>query len=207
MRIAALDLGSNSFHLLIADATPAGTLTPVLREKEMLRLGDVVARQGRITDVAADAALETLRRFKALAQVTDCVELVACATSAIRESANRDAFVARVAAETGIAVDVISGDTEARLIFSAVRRSVVLEPAPALCLDLGGGSLEVTIGDVDGARWWSSLPLGVARLTAELVGSDPPSRGDLRRLRERLEQAFAPVVAAAAVDPPRMVLG
>ena len=207
MRIAALDLGSNSFHLLVADATGAGALTPVVREKEMLRLGTIVAREGRITPAAADAAVTTLRRFRALADAARSDELVARATSAIREAANRQEFLDRVAAETGIALRVIDGDTEARLIFEAVRRSVVLEPPPALCLDLGGGSLEATIGDFEGARSSDSLPLGVARLTAELVREDPPSRGDLKRVRKRVLEGLAPVVEAAERHPPRMLLG
>lgn len=207
MRIAALDLGSNSFHLIVADATGDGTLVGVLREKEMLRLGDVVAREGRITGKAEEAALATLRRFKALADTAGAREIVACATSAIREAANRDELVERIANETGIAVQVISGDTEARLIFSAVRASVLLEPAPALCLDLGGGSLEVTVGDVNGLRYAASVPLGVARLTAQVVRDDPPSRRDLRRLGERIDEVLEPVVVAVAGHEPKLLVG
>lgn len=207
LRIAALDLGSNSFHLLIADASPAGELVPVLREKEMLRLGDVVARKGRLTDEAFAAALATVRRFAALARISGCDEVVACATSALRDAENTADFVAAVAAETTIDVEVISGAQEARLVFAAVRRSVVLQPAPALCLDLGGGSLEATIGDSDGAAWSTSVPLGVARLTAACVRKDPPSRGDLRRLLARIDEVFAPAYTAIAEHKPRLLVG
>ena len=91
--------------------------------------------------------------------------------------ATRPSVVDRIEAETGVKVRVISGREEARLIFGAVRASVVIEPAPALALDLGGGSLEVMVGDAGGMDWSTSLKLGVARLTAELVRSDPPTGG------------------------------
>src|SRR3982751_3418816 len=86
MRIAALDLGSNSFHLLVVDAHPDGTFVPLVREKEMLRLGDVVSREGRITDDAAERMVATVRRFRTLAEGVTADEIVACATSAIREA-------------------------------------------------------------------------------------------------------------------------
>ncbi|MDQ3708225.1 MAG: hypothetical protein M3387_02770, partial [Actinomycetota bacterium] len=86
MRIAALDLGSNSFHLLVADAGSDGSLTPVLVDKTMLRLGDVVAKDGAITGSAADGAVATVRRYRALADAAGAVEMVTCATSAMREA-------------------------------------------------------------------------------------------------------------------------
>ena len=130
MRIAALDLGTNSFHLLIADVHPDGSFTPLAREKEMLRLGDSVSREGFIPPEAADAAVATVRRMKMLAEAADATEIVACATSAIRLAANGDELVDRIERETGVKVDVINGLTEARLIFGAIRASVLLEPAP-----------------------------------------------------------------------------
>src|SRR3954467_4629819 len=88
MRIAALDLGSNSFHLLVVDARPDGTFVPLVREKEMIRLGDVVRRHGRVSDDAARRAVDAVRRFKTLADGIGATEIVACATSAIREADN-----------------------------------------------------------------------------------------------------------------------
>ncbi|HEX6595615.1 MAG TPA: hypothetical protein VF045_01680, partial [Acidimicrobiales bacterium] len=146
MRIAAMDLGSNSFHLLVADASADGSFDPVLREKEMLRLGDVVARTGRLSDDAVEQALETVRRFRALSEAAGVEQIVACATSAIREADNGAELVSRFATEAGVTVRVISGREEAALIFRAVQASVLIDPGPALCLDLGGGSLELVVG-------------------------------------------------------------
>src|SRR5204863_3202830 len=159
MRIAALDLGSNSFHLLVADVHPDGSFEAVTREKEMLRLGDDVARDGRISPAAADRAVASVRRLRQLADASGAQEVIAKATSAIRTADNGSELVDRIEAETGVEVEVISGLEEARLIFAAVRASLVLEPAPALCVDIGRGSVEVMIGDGAGLRWASSLPL------------------------------------------------
>src|SRR5436190_22291008 len=207
MRIAALDLGTNSFHLLIADVHPDGSFTPLAREKEMLRLGDSVSREGFIPPEAADLAVATVRRMKMLAEAADATEIVACATSAIRLAANGDELVDRIERETGVEVDVINGLTEARLIFGAIRASVLLEPAPALCFDLGGGSLEVMVGTASELLWATSENLGVARLTADFVHSDPISKHDQRRLRDRLTHMLAPVADVAADLGPKMAVG
>jgi len=181
-----MDLGSNSFHLLVAEVDADGHLDPLVREKEMLRLADVVSRRGTIPPTAADQAVATVRRFRLLAEAAGATEILAKATSAIRRADNGAELVDRIEDETGVAVDVISGHEEARLIFGAVRASVVLDPSPAVCFDLGGGSLEVMVGDARGMRWATSLPLGVARLTAELVHSDPLSKRDRRALHDRI---------------------
>src|SRR4029079_14460613 len=143
VRVAALDLGSNSFHLLVADVHADGHIAPLVQEKEMLRLGDVVRRHRDTPPTAADQAVATVRRFRMLAEAAGATEILAKATAAIRRGANGGEVVDRIRAETGVHVDVIGGLEEARLIFGALRASVVLDPAPALCFDLGGGSLEV----------------------------------------------------------------
>src|SRR4051812_43662770 len=169
MRIAALDLGSNSFHLLVVEARPDGHFETLVREKEMLRLGDVVSREGRIPDLAAEQVIDSIRRLHSLAAAADADEFVAFATAAMREAENSAAVVDRIEARTGVAVEVISGEEEARLIFAAVQASISMDRPPALCLDLGGGSLEIMVGDQAELLWSASVPLGVARLSTDLV--------------------------------------
>ena len=207
VRIGAVDLGSNSFHLVVVDAHPDGTFETLVREKEMLRLGDEVSRAGRIGDAATRKVLATLGRFRQLADAVGADEVVACATSAFREAEDSSEVVDRIALETGITVEVISGHREAELIFGAVRASVAFDRPPALCFDLGGGSLEVMVGDQGGLRWATSLKLGVARLSAELISSDPPSADDERRLRSRLTSILAPVADEVAPFEPGMAVG
>ncbi|HEV8627861.1 MAG TPA: Ppx/GppA phosphatase family protein [Acidimicrobiia bacterium] len=198
MRIAAIDLGTNSFHLLVVDAGPDGSFVPLVREKEMLRLGDDVARDGRISRDAARRALATLRRFRALAEGAGATRVVACATSAFREASNGRRLAAMLAEQTGIEARIIDGETEAGLIYSAVRASVLMEKGPVLAFDLGGGSLEVMVGDGEALWWANSLPLGVARLTAEVVRHDPLTGGDQRRLRKRIIDLLEPVAGQIA---------
>jgi exopolyphosphatase/guanosine-5'-triphosphate,3'-diphosphate pyrophosphatase len=207
VRVAAMDLGTNSFHLLVADVHPDGHIDPVVREKEMLRLGDVVSQYGSIPATAADQAVATVRRFRLLAEAAGADEIQARATSAIRRADNGGELVDRIEEETGVVVGVISGLEEARLIFGAVRAAVVLDPSPALCFDLGGGSLEVMVGDATGLMWATSVPLGVARLSAELVHSDPISKRDRRALRARIDDVLTPVAQHVGPFEPKLAVG
>jgi exopolyphosphatase/guanosine-5'-triphosphate,3'-diphosphate pyrophosphatase len=206
VRIAALDLGSNSFHLVVAEVQPGG-FEPIVTEKEMLRLGEVVARHGHIPAAAADAAVASVRRFRQLAEAAGAVEVVACATSALRRAANGGEVVDRIEAEAQVAVEVISGLREAELIFRAIRAGVLLEPAPALGFDLGGGSVEITVGDAAGLRFAASENLGVGTLTAAFVTGDPLDRDDEQRLRTHLGDVLGPVAEAVAPFAPRLVVG
>ncbi|HET9077021.1 MAG TPA: Ppx/GppA phosphatase family protein [Acidimicrobiales bacterium] len=207
MRIAAFDLGSNSFHLLVADAHRDGTFEPRMTDKEMLRLGSAVAATGEIGDKLSERSVEVIRRFRAMSESQDSDEIVACATAAFREAADSLAVVDRIEAETGVKVRVISGREEARLIFDAVRTSVVIDPGPALALDLGGGSLEVMVGDGRGLDFAASLKLGVARLTAELVRSDPPSGSDARRVARAVTAGFERIIPEIRARNPGLAVG
>ncbi|MGH9304464.1 MAG: HD domain-containing protein [Acidimicrobiales bacterium] len=193
MRLAALDLGSNSFHLLVVETRPDGSFVPLVREKEMLGLGDLVAQGGSLPPEAIARATEVVGRFRTLAEKEGASELVAYGTSALREASNGAAAVEHLEQATGVHVKVITGLREAQLIFEAVRASVLIEPGPALSADLGGGSLELGIGDRSGLFYATSLHLGVGRLVTELVGSDPASAQSLGRLRRRVAEQLAPV--------------
>lgn len=207
MRIAALDLGSNSFHLLVAEVQADGTFVPLVREKEMLRLGDAVSRYGAIPGDRLEQAVTCVRRMGQIAEAAGATEIAAVATSAVRSATNGDEFIDRVEREAGIKVEVISGLREATLIFGAIRAAVVLEPAPALCFDLGGGSVEIAVGDTNGLRWATSERLGVARLTADHVHSDPIDPGELRQLRKHLERALGTVADDVRPYAPGLVVG
>jgi exopolyphosphatase / guanosine-5'-triphosphate,3'-diphosphate pyrophosphatase len=206
MRVAAIDLGSNSFHLLVVDASADGHFVPLARDKETLRLGDTVARDGRVDAAGLSKAIATIQRFKTQIDGLGVTELMACATSAIRDADNGGEVIDAIYAATGVRVTLLSGIEEARLVFQAVRASVVIDPGPALCLDLGGGSLEVMVGGPEGLLRAVSLPLGVGRLTTELVRSDPPSDDDARRLRQRLTATLAEVSEEMAALRPTMTV-
>lgn len=198
MRIAAIDLGTNSLHLLVVEARPGGSFVPLLREKEMLRLGDGVARHGRIDPDKARQAVDTMRRFRALAENAGASVVVACATSAFREADNGHWLIGAIEDATGISARIIGGQEEAGLIYSAIRASVLVGPSSVLGFDLGGGSLEIMVGNASDLQWATSLPLGVARLAAELVRHGRLTSGDVRRLRKRMVTLLDPVVSELA---------
>lgn len=202
-RFAVLDLGSTTFQLLVADADPQGSLTPVLRDRVVLNLGRVLAGEGRIPDEVAARAAETARRLTDLAVRIGTDHIVPLATSALRDSPDRDALADLFRDAIGTEVRFIDGREEARLTFAGVAASVALGDGPTLLLDLGGGSLEVALAGPEGLRWGRSLPIGAGRMTGLLVEHDPPVREERKAVRAAVEEAVAPlvgdVVAAAPV--------
>lgn len=207
MRVAALDLGSNSFHLLVADVHTDRSFTTVTREKDMVRLGDEVGATGWIRKEAADRAVASARRLRELAEANGATQLHAVATAAIRSARNGSRIIDRLAAEAGVHARVVDGLEEARLVFDAVRASVVIDPGPAICLDLGGGSLEVSVGDRDRLIASTSLHLGVGVLQAGFVADDPLTSRGRRALERHVHAALGPVAEQFAEHEPTMLIG
>jgi exopolyphosphatase/guanosine-5'-triphosphate,3'-diphosphate pyrophosphatase len=207
VRIAAIDLGSNSFHLIVAEARFDGTFSPLARAKEMLRLGDVVAKTGSIGPAAMADAIEVLTRFQSIVAARHCDEVIAFGTAAIREARDGPEFVELAKRVTGFEIQIVDGLLEAQTIFAAVRASVLIEPAPALSADLGGGSLELMVGDQSSLQFAASARLGVGRLTAEYLSDDPPGNAELKRLRARVAGDLQPAFAEIALLRPQMLIG
>ncbi|HJX75423.1 MAG TPA: hypothetical protein VJ247_03650, partial [Gaiella sp.] len=198
-RFAVLDLGSTTFQLLVADADTEGSLTPVLRDRVVLNLGRVLAGEGRIPDDVAGRAAETARRLTDLAVRMGADHVVPLATSALRDSPDREALASLLGGAVGTEVRFIDGREEARLTFAGVMASVALGEGSTLLLDLGGGSLEVALAGPEGLRWGRSLPIGAGRMTGLLVTHDPPSREERKAVRSAVEEAVAPLVHDVAV--------
>jgi exopolyphosphatase/guanosine-5'-triphosphate,3'-diphosphate pyrophosphatase len=188
VRFAAIDLGSNSVHMLIADVSAEGHIQVVDRVKEMVRLGRRAFITGRLSQSSMDLAVHALTTFGRLARLRGVERVSAVATSAVREARNGPDFVQRLRRETGFKVRVISGAQEARLIFHAARHALGLRGGPHLLVDIGGGSVELVVVHDGRARLMHSLPLGAARLTDRFITSDPPTRAQIRRLEEHLER-------------------
>lgn len=161
--IAALDVGTNSFHLVIARDTPHG-FQVMTREKRNVRLGEGGGDMKVLSEVAMNRGIETLHHMKRVADAHKAT-IVAVATSAVREAINSHEFVARAAKETGINIEVISGVEEARLIHTGVQQALPLADATALLIDIGGGSTEVTVADHGIETFVRSFKLGAVRLT------------------------------------------
>jgi exopolyphosphatase / guanosine-5'-triphosphate,3'-diphosphate pyrophosphatase len=193
MRMGVLDVGSNTVHLLVVDAHRGGHPTPMNSEKSQLRLAEHLDRNGELTRSGAGALVEAVRRAKAAAAQAGCDELLAFATSALRDAGNSAAVLERVRVETGVGLQVMRGEDEARYTFLAVRRWYGWSAGRLLVLDIGGGSLELAAGRDEDPDVAVSLPLGAGRLTRRWFSSDPPSHESIDALAARLDGELEPV--------------
>lgn len=182
MKLAAIDIGSNSIHMVIVDATDKDAFEVVDREKEMVKLGASAFHAGVLTEEAIEAGVDVIGRFMRLAQSHKVEKVLAVATSAVREASNGGDFLTRIEDRTGLVAMVISGEVEAQLIRLAVGYAVDLRARRALILDIGGGSVEISVGDAASVELSHSLKLGVQRLRALVKGEDPLTRSTRREL-------------------------
>lgn len=197
MRLAAIDIGTNSVHMIVVRVRPDFSFEIIDREKEMVRLGAGGLDGKKLTPEAMSAALQALKKFARLAASHEVDEILAVATSATREAENGGAFLKAIARRTGIRARIITGTEEARLIHLAAVYGVDT-PKPAVVIDIGGGSVEITRGtgsQVDVAR---SFKIGVIRLTERFVDSDPISSRDERKMtkfiREEVDRYIESIV-------------
>lgn len=210
VRVAAIDCGTNSLRLLVADADPvAGTLTELARTMEVVRLGQGVDRTGRIDDAALARTLDATDRA---AQVIrehgvgpDRTRFVA--TSATRDASNRDAFARGVAEHIGVEPEVISGQEEAALSFRGATSVVAARfDAPYLVVDLGGGSTELVLGDA-APQAACSMDVGSVRLTERHLRSDPPTDAEIAAARADVRAALDDALAVVPVGRTRTLVG
>jgi exopolyphosphatase/guanosine-5'-triphosphate,3'-diphosphate pyrophosphatase len=204
LRCAVLDLGSNSFHVLVADLDERA-VTPVLREREMLHLGRVVATHGHVPAEDRQRARTTVAHLAELARRSGASEVLAVATSALRDADDGAAVIAELSEAAGTEVEVLPGLEEARLAYLGVRAAVAVRSEPVLVLDLGGGSLELAVGVGDRLAWAASTPLGASRLSA-LVERDPPRKRELKALVQTVDDALDPLVDVVRSHTPGTVV-
>jgi exopolyphosphatase/guanosine-5'-triphosphate,3'-diphosphate pyrophosphatase len=206
--LGVLDVGSNTVHLLVVDAHRGGHPTPMSSTKEPLRLAESIDNSGRLTRRGADMLVSTVGEFAKIARSSGCADVMAFATSAVRDAANCDDLLARVRAETGVDVQVLGGVDEARLTFLAVRRWFGWSAGRIIDLDIGGGSLELSSGVDEEPDVALTLPLGAGRLTREWLPDDPPGRRRVAMLRDWLDSELAEA-AQTLVDagPPDLAVG
>ncbi len=196
MKLAAIDIGSNSIHMVVAEITGAETFEVIDREKAMVKLGAGAFRDHRLTPRAFDAGLEVLGRYRKLADRLGADEILAVATEAIRDTENGGEFLARVAQQTGIEPRVISGHEEARLIYMAVRSALDFGQDKILEVDIGGGSVELIVANSQQLLLSDSLKLGVQRLR-DLYGDQPLGKGRRKQLEEHVRRVAGPMLKRA----------
>ena len=207
MRIAAIDVGSNSIHMIVAQIESDGRFHVLDRAKERVRLGHLTLTKGALSAEAIDAGMRTLAAFKTLADRHGAVRIKAVATSAVREASNGGEFIGRVRDEIGLRVKVIPGREEARLIYLGVSHAIDLAPEPTVIIDAGGGSVELILTVEGRAVQLHSFKLGVTRLTEKFLGSDPPSNKELNALQEHVVAVLEPALKGMQRYRIRRVVG
>ncbi len=201
MRLGVLDVGSNTVHLLVVDAHRGGHPDPVRSHKTELHLAQLLHPDGSLGEDGAAALCGAVAAARAAADDEGAEDLVAFATSAVRDATDSAAVLAAVRERTGVELQVLPGEDEARFTFLAVRRWFGWSSGRLLCLDIGGGSLELATGIDEEPDVALSVPLGAGRLTREMLRSDdPPRKKDISALRGHVRAVLAdavPVVCAA----------
>ncbi|WP_278261281.1 Ppx/GppA phosphatase family protein [Nocardia sp. AG03] len=201
-RIAAVDCGTNSIRLLVAEVGADGTLTDVHREMRIVRLGQGVDATGRLAPEAIDRTRAALADYVDVMTATGVTRVRMVATSATRDAANRDDFFEMTRAELGQVVpgavaEVITGDEEARLSFAGAVGELASDAGPFVVVDLGGGSTELVVGDENGVRAAFSADIGCVRVTERCLPGNPPTADEVTAAREfaqaKLDEAFTKV--------------
>ncbi|MEU3037659.1 Ppx/GppA phosphatase family protein [Streptomyces griseoaurantiacus] len=207
MRLGVLDVGSNTVHLLVVDAHPGARPLPAHSHKAELRLAQLLDEDGAIGAEGVDRLVAVVREALQAAEDKGVEDLLPFATSAVREARNADEVLARVREETGVELQVLSGEEEARLTFLAARRWFGWSAGKLLVLDIGGGSLEIAYGIDEQPDAAVSLPLGAGRLTAGRLPGDPPAPDDVRALRKHVRAEIARTVGVfSRFGPPDHVV-
>jgi exopolyphosphatase/guanosine-5'-triphosphate,3'-diphosphate pyrophosphatase len=206
MRMAAIDIGTNSVHMIVTEQRPDGSYRVLDSHKEMVKLGRGEFRARKITADAMTRALSTLVNFKRIAEGHGATRIKAVATSAVREASNGGDFIEAVARESGIRVRVITGEEEGRLIYRAVRHYVDLGDRRVVAVDIGGGSVELVLGVGRRALVVDSVKLGHIRL-AEAFEGDPPSAESVTRVRAICRRALKPVLEQYTRKPADLFVG
>jgi len=203
MRWAAIDVGTNTVLLLVAERR-GGTVVPLVERADITRLGRGVDATGRLDPAAIRETVEVLARYAREARALGAAGISCVATSAARDARNGAEFFAAARAAAGLAPEVISGDEEARLVYGSAFRDFGAG-GPLAVLDVGGGSTEVIVGEGPAPRARVSLQVGAVRLTERHVRRDPPGPGELEALRSGAREALRPAGALAPCPGARLV--
>ena len=208
MKQAIIDLGTNTFHLLIVEKTDSSSQT-LFRESRPAKIGQAGINQGVITEDGIRRALVVLTYFRQILDQFGIApeQVAAFGTSAIRVSQNQTEFIDRVRQETGILIRVISGEQEAEYIYYGVRAAGALTDSTALVMDIGGGSVEFILGNQSRIFWKQSFEIGGQRLRERFMSTDPISSGSIRRLHDYFQEQLLPLANAIHQYQPAVLVG
>jgi exopolyphosphatase / guanosine-5'-triphosphate,3'-diphosphate pyrophosphatase len=189
-RVAVVDIGTNSTRLLIADVSPAGEVSELVRRSTVTRLGERVDASGSLSAAAVDRVLATLSDYRDEIDAHECVANLAVLTSAVRDAANGAQFAARIRREFSLDAQVLTGEEEAQLTFLGAMHDRAFSAEPTVVVDIGGGSTEFIVGHDSAAGFHVSLPAGVVRMSERHISSDPPAPSQLQELAADVRRVF-----------------
>jgi exopolyphosphatase / guanosine-5'-triphosphate,3'-diphosphate pyrophosphatase len=190
LKVAAIDIGSNSIKLVVVDAAASDSFAVLAREKEVVRLGQDTLRRGRLSQTAIERAITCVQRFRTAAEVRQADTIAAVATASVREASNSSQFLKQVEKTTGVRVEVLSGPEEARLIGLAASRGCGNRDAISLNIDIGGGSTEISLFRNGKPLSLHSIRVGAVRLNERYLKSDPPKEKEIAALKAEVYAAF-----------------
>lgn len=205
-KIAIIDMGTNTFHLLLAEADEKGYHI-THRDRLAVKIGMGGINEGFITEEGIHRALLAMQSFKNIIDQNGTRKIYAFGTSALRNARNSSEVAARIQSLTGIDINIISGDREAEFIYRGVKSALHLEKERSLIIDIGGGSVEFIIGDNDHIFWKESLEIGAQRLLEEFHKNDPITPAEIAALDNHFEKKLAPVFKALEKYPSHVMVG
>ena len=193
MKIAAIDLGTNTFHLIIAEKT-GNEMNILYKTNKPVKLGEDITLENRIIPAAFERGINCLKEFNTTLQEYGIAKVRAVATSGVRSATNGQAFIDTVKEQTGIAIEVVDGNEEAHLIYGGVKTSGAIQ-GKSLIMDIGGGSTEFIFCDEQGFYWKKSFDIGAARLMQKFFKSDPISITDQQNIQNHLQDTLTELIA------------
>jgi exopolyphosphatase / guanosine-5'-triphosphate,3'-diphosphate pyrophosphatase len=207
MQIGIIDIGTNTFHLLISKSAYVGVADHVESYKVPVKLGENGITEGIISPEAFQRGIDSVKYFHGIIKVQKIEEVYAFATSAVRRASNRDDFMAAVKDATGIKIDVISGDKEAEYIYYGVHQAVELGEETSLIMDIGGGSVEFILGNAKEIFWKGSFDVGAALLLEKFRPSDPITEDEKNTMLDHISLTLQPLFEAFGRYPAARLIG
>jgi exopolyphosphatase/guanosine-5'-triphosphate,3'-diphosphate pyrophosphatase len=208
VRLGVLDIGSNTVHLLVADVRPGGRPLATTSRRTVLRLMRFLQPDGSISDEGVRGLVDAVTQAREMADAEKVDELLATATSAVREASNGDSVIAEIERALGQPLQVLGGEAEAQYTFLAVRRWFGWSAGQIMLFDIGGGSLELASGPDELPEVAASVPLGAGRMTVQFLPVDPPGQDAIEQLRAHARGVLAPAAKRFRTQPrPDHVVG
>lgn len=207
MRIAILDLGTNTFNIFIAEVASDKSYTKLYKSKIAVKLGEGGINKNHIEEKPFQRGIKALKKHKKTIGEFAVEKIICFATSAIRSADNGKDFISAVKEKTGINVQIISGNKEAELIYFGVRSAVKMNDQPSLIMDIGGGSTEFIIANKKEIFWKQSFLLGAARLLEKFKPSDPITESEIKQIEDHLEENLQPLYEAMKKFPSEELIG